>query len=126
MIDLTSPNKTAILRTEYRTLRLNRMTNSIATSTYRHNRKENTYLFVRQDFNWDDLPEALRQQFSVDAKVIDFDMTPTRKLARAASAQVWAALTEQGYYLQMPPADPLALKAMEDGWVAQQEASKIV
>lgn len=96
---------------------------SIATSTYRHNKKENTYLFVANNTQWDDLPEALRQQFSLDAKVIDFDMTPTRKLARADNQQVWTALSTQGYYLQMPPSDANALQAMEDAFISKIEGT---
>jgi uncharacterized protein YcgL (UPF0745 family) len=95
---------------------------SIATSTYRHNRKENTYLFVTQNMKWEDLPEALRQQFSIDAKVIDFDMSPTRKLARSDSQVVWTALTTQGYYLQMPPSDPNALQVLEDAFISKIES----
>jgi len=97
---------------------------SIATTTYRHNRKENTYLFVANSTKWDDLPETLRQQFSIDAKVIDFDMTPTRKLARADSQQVWTALNTQGFYLQMPPSDPSVLQAMEDAFISKIESGK--
>jgi hypothetical protein len=95
---------------------------SITTTTYRHNRKENTYLFVAQNMKWEDLPEALRQQFSVDAKVIDFDMSPSRKLARSDSKVVWTALTTQGYYLQMPPSDPNALQMMEDAFISKIES----
>jgi uncharacterized protein YcgL (UPF0745 family) len=95
---------------------------TIATTTYRHNRKENTYLFVVQNMKWEDLPEALRQQFSVDAKVIDFDMSPARKLARSDSQVVWTALTTQGYYLQMPPSDPNALQMMEDAFISKIES----
>lgn len=98
---------------------------SIPTTTYRHNRKENTYLFVVSDTKWEMLPEALRQQFSVDAKVIDFEMTPTRRLARADSQQVWHALTTQGYYLQMPPSNPNALQAIEDAYISQLEQKRV-
>jgi hypothetical protein len=96
---------------------------AITTSTYRHNRKENTYLFVSHRIKWETLPEALRQQFSIDAKVVDFEMTPTRKLARSDSKQVWTALETQGYYLQMPPSDPFALQALEDAFISKIESS---
>jgi len=99
-----------------------RANSTIATSTYRHNRKENTYLFLASTMKWDDLPEALRTQFSIEAKVIDFDMSPTRKLARADSQQVWTALSTQGYYLQMPPSDANALQAMEDAFISKIES----
>lgn len=98
---------------------------TITTSTYRHNRKENTYLFIAHSTKWETLPEALRQQFSLDAKVIDFEMTPTKKLARSDSKQVWNALTTQGYYLQMPPSDPNALQALEDAFISKIESGTL-
>jgi uncharacterized protein YcgL (UPF0745 family) len=103
---------------------INTTNTTIATSTYRHNSKENTYLFVVSTLKWETLPEPLRQQFSDDAKVIDFDMTPNKKLARADSQKVWDALSTQGYYLQMPPSDPNELKAREDAYISQLESSK--
>jgi uncharacterized protein YcgL (UPF0745 family) len=121
---LTSADKTAILRPQREKETMsNTHPSSLNVSSYRHNRKENTYLFVVQTVKWDELPEALQQQFSTAAKVIDFEMTPTRKLARADSQQVWQALTTQGYYLQMPPADPYALQAQEDAFISKTEAS---
>lgn len=99
------------------------MTQVIPTSTYRHNKKEATYLYVAQSFKWEQLPEALQQQFVVSNKVIDFDMSPERKLARADSHSVYQALSTQGYYLQLPPSDPNALQALEDRWVAEQQTT---
>lgn len=98
------------------------MTQPIATTTYRHTKKEGTYLFIDQKLPWEKLPAALQSEFSPDNKVVDFEMTPERKLARASGQTVYEALKTQGYYLQMPPSDPTALQQMEDSWVAAQQA----
>jgi len=99
------------------------MLNMISTSTYRHHKKEATYLYVSQQFGWEKLPEALQQQFPKDHLVIDFDMSPERKLARVDGTKVYDALASEGYFLQLPPADPNALQALEDHWVSKQQAS---
>ncbi len=95
----------------------------IPTSTYRHAKKEATYLYLSQKLGWEKLPEALQQQFPNSHHVIDFDMHPERKLARADSQKVYQALLSDGYYLQLPPSDPAALQAMEDRWVSEQQAA---
>jgi uncharacterized protein YcgL (UPF0745 family) len=98
------------------------MSQTIATSTYRHHKKEATYLYLSQHLGWEKLPEALKQQFPVENHVIDFDMTQDRKLARIESRKVYEALSKDGYYLQLPPSDTNAIQAMEDRWVHEQEA----
>lgn len=95
----------------------------IPTSTYRHTKKEATYLYLAQKLGWDQLPEALQQQFPKTNHVIDFDMSPERKLARADSQKVYEALNNEGYYLQLPPSDANALQAIEDRWVSEQQAT---
>lgn len=95
----------------------------IPTSTYRHTKKEATYLYISQKMGWEKLPEALQQQFPKTHHVIDFDMTPERKLARADSQKVYESLNHEGYYLQLPPSDANALQAMEDRWVSEQQVA---
>ena len=95
----------------------------IPTSTYRHAKKEATYLYLSQKLDWEKLPEALQQQFPQSHHIIDFDMSADRKLARADSQKVYESLCNDGYYLQLPPSDPSALQAMEDRWVTEQQAA---
>lgn len=95
----------------------------IPTSTYRHLKKEATYLYLAQSLAWEKLPEALQQQFPKDNHIIDFEMTIDRKLARADSQKVYESLAREGYYLQLPPTDANALQAMEDRWVTEQQAA---
>lgn len=99
------------------------MSVAIPTSTYRHFKKEATYLYLSQKLGWEKLPEALQQQFPQSHHVIDFDMTADRKLARVDGQKVYESLCNDGYYLQLPPSDPTALQAIEDRWVAEQQAA---
>jgi hypothetical protein len=43
--------------------------------------------------------------FGEPAHVIDFDLTPERKMARGDAKIVYEAMTTKGYYMQMPPAE---------------------
>lgn len=98
------------------------MSIAIPTSTYRHFKKEATYLYLSQKLGWEKLPKTLQEQFPQSHHVIDFDMTADRKLARADNQKVYESLCNNGYYLQLPPSDPNALQAMEDRWVSEQQA----
>lgn len=99
------------------------MSSIIPTSTYRHCKKEATYLFVVKDFDWNKLPDALQQQFIKENHVTDFDMTIDRKLARAEGKKVFQALQSEGYYLQLPPSDLSVLQLQEDRWVSDQQTA---
>ena len=70
---------------------------------YRSPRRAETYLYVdaREDFAR--VPESLRKQFQPEELAMSLVLEPGRKLARADSETVMAAISEQGYYLQMPP-----------------------
>lgn len=74
-------------------------------------RKEQMYLYVREDVEIDDLPDALLTQFGEMEQVMELSLTPDRKLARVEVTQVIGKLAADGFYLQMPPADPQVLEA---------------
>lgn len=93
----------------------------ILTIAYRHPKKEGMFLFLRQDFDVKKLPIELSSQFLPLNEVIRFEMTADKKLARAPSQQVWQALNEHGYYLQMPPSDLSSLYQAEENWIAEHE-----
>ncbi|MEM1231878.1 MAG: YcgL domain-containing protein [Pseudomonadota bacterium] len=52
-----------------------------------------------------ELPAALRDTLAPWRFALAFELSETRTLAQADSAAVLAALAEQGFYLQMPPAE---------------------
>lgn len=80
-----------------------RKVTSMKCSVVRSSLKDYTYIYLRDGFEFDDLPEALKQIFGVPEFVMNLDLTPDRKLANEDVEQVRHNLAEQGYYLQLPP-----------------------
>ncbi len=78
--------------------------NGVICCVYRSSKKDETYLYVDKSRGLEKVPEALLQLFGEPKSVITMLLTAERKLARADAKKVLAALQEQGYYLQMPPA----------------------
>ena len=76
----------------------------IICSIYRSTKKEGTYLYVNKSRGLDCVPESLIELFGSLREAMTLQLTPEKKLARADTQKVLAALEEQGYYLQLPPA----------------------
>lgn len=72
-------------------------------SVIRSSLKDYTYIYLRDGFEFDDLPDALQQVFGTPQTVMNLDLTPDRKLAYEDVGQVMHNLLEQGYHLQLPP-----------------------
>ena len=75
---------------------------------YKSPRRLETYLYVREAEGLDPVPEALLREFGRSERVMALTLHPQRKLARVPVTEVIHALLERGYFLQMPPSDPLA------------------
>ena len=80
-------------------------TNKIMCSVYRSPNKEGMYSYVPKNDPFEQVPEALLQQFGTPGHVMDLLLTPERSLARVDVREVMAAVGNQGYFLQMPPLD---------------------
>lgn len=76
---------------------------TLIVSIYRSPTKEGTYLYVEKTKGLERVPEALLNQFGKPALAMTLALTSDRKLARADVAKVMVAVTEQGFFLQMPP-----------------------
>lgn len=72
-------------------------------SVVRSSQKDYTYIFLLAGHDFDDLPAELTGAFGTPEFVMNLELTPQRKLAYADINQVMQNLSEQGYYLQMPP-----------------------
>ena len=70
---------------------------------YKSSRKDEMYLYLAQEDAFDDIPAPLMERFGTPQFVMQLQLTPERKLARAEVASVIAALRENGFFLQMPP-----------------------
>jgi uncharacterized protein len=70
---------------------------------YKGHKKPNDYLYVAQADDFSCIPEALLEIMGELTLVLSLELSAERPLAQADVQRVMLALTEQGYYLQIPP-----------------------
>jgi len=61
------------------------------------------YLYLLEKDKFERVPEALAKRFGKAEWVMELDLSKRSTLARADIALVTKALTDQGFYLQLPP-----------------------
>ena len=74
-------------------------------SIYKSPRKNEMYLYVDKREALSRVPEGLLAAFGPPQHAFDLLRTPERKLAREDIDKVLANIENQGYHLQMPPAE---------------------
>jgi len=74
---------------------------------YKSSKKDQLYLYLPGKDDFEAVPPLLMETMGQAEFVMELELTPDRKLARANAAEVIAGLKEKGFYLQMPPKDPL-------------------
>ncbi len=79
-------------------------------------KKDEMYLYVREEEYEPLVPAALLAAMGRLEKVMEIDLHPERPLAREDVNQVIDQLLEQGYYLQMPPKIIPELNDTSDGF----------
>jgi len=87
---------------------------------YKSLKKEQTYLFVKTRDDFSSVPEALMQTFGTPTLVTIINLATKDKLGMADIEKVRTNLTQQGYYLQLPPPKEDLLKEHK----AQMQAQK--
>jgi hypothetical protein len=70
---------------------------------YKSPKKANTYLYVKTRDDFSDVPAALITTFGSPILVTLVNLATKEKLGFADLQKVESKLTEQGYYLQLPP-----------------------
>ena len=70
---------------------------------YKSSCKNELYLYLPREDDFEDLPEALLAQFGTPLPVMQLDLHAQRPLSRANVNEVIHSLDSNGYYLQMPP-----------------------
>lgn len=74
---------------------------------YRCSKKQEMYLFLPHsndpEAHLQQLPEGLVSMTGSLSEVMQLELGPERKLARANVTEVIKAIREQGFYIQMPP-----------------------
>ena len=73
------------------------------TIVFKSTKKNDFYLFLRADREFESLPKELRKSFGTPIFVMDLTIDEQRSLARADTLKVLSALEENGFYLQLPP-----------------------
>ncbi len=76
----------------------------ILCDIYKGDKKDEMYLYVPKDGALSNVPEALLTSFGELKLVTTIVLTPSRKLARADINKVLTEITDNGFYLQLPPA----------------------
>lgn len=70
---------------------------------YKSLKKEEMYLYIAKRDQFDAVPDELRQMFGKPQFVMLFNLAGEKQLHRAENRDVLEAITQQGFYLQMPP-----------------------
>lgn len=70
---------------------------------YVSTKKDQTYLYIEKKDDFSRVPEALLSTFGTPKFVMTLSLDKREKLAAADIEQVKQLLTEQGFYLQVPP-----------------------
>jgi uncharacterized protein YcgL (UPF0745 family) len=70
---------------------------------FKGSRRAETYLYLREGGDTADVPAALLEAMGPLELVMKLTISSERTLARASAEQVIRDLTQNGYYLQMPP-----------------------
>ncbi|MDN6297276.1 MAG: YcgL domain-containing protein [Halomonas sp.] len=76
----------------------------VICEVFKSSRKDEMYLYVDKRQGLEEVPEALLEHFGKPVPVFTLLLTAEKSLARANAADVLAAIAEQGFYFQMPPA----------------------
>ncbi len=79
---------------------------SVEVSVYRSSKKNQTYVYLPSDQEYESLPEAFVEQFGDAALFLTFELHESKKLAQVDARTVLAALHNQGFFLQLPPPAP--------------------
>jgi len=90
------------------------------TVIYKSPRKDQTYLYILNRDDFSAVPQALLDTFGKPILVSLLDLAKRDKLAGADIEKVRQALTEQGFYLQMPP-QPENWLAEHKDWLAEHK-----
>ena len=76
---------------------------SLLVDIYRSKKKEGAYLYVPKGADLTKLPEVLLKQFGRADYAMELLLSIERALAQADVQKVMNSITDQGFYLQLPP-----------------------
>lgn len=74
---------------------------------YKGSRRAETYLYLAEPDDFRRVPAELLQAMGRLELVMELDLHEKRTLARADVENVMSSVSDRGYYLQLPPLDPV-------------------
>lgn len=80
-------------------------------AVYKTKKKSGMFLYVPKKDDFDEVPEALMNQFGRPELVMLLPLDKREHLAGVDKQKLTDALSEQGYYLQMPPKEENLLES---------------
>lgn len=80
-------------------------------AVYKTKKKSGMFLYVPNKDDFDEVPEVLMKQFTAPQLVMILPLDKRKHLAGVDKQKLITALTEQGYYLQMPPKEENLLES---------------
>ena len=72
---------------------------------YKGSRRAETYLYVPEADNFEQVPDALLEAMGRLELVMELELNAERRLARVDVADVVKSVSRNGYFLQMPPVE---------------------
>lgn len=84
---------------------------------YTSQRRTDTYLYLARRDGFDAVPDALQTPLAPWRFVLEFELTPLRRMPRVEAATLAVNLQAQGYHLLFPATalDPLVAGGVGDG-----------
>lgn len=84
-------------------------------TVYKSAKKPDTYLYVPYECDFEELPEGLTTVWGEPELVMHIDLEKRQTLALVDISELKTKLTQDGYYLQMPPTQEELAKMIEQG-----------
>jgi uncharacterized protein len=88
------------------------MADTITCHIYRSSKKEELYLFLAKEDDFDAVPPEVMKGIGTPQKAMVLELGPDSKMARSNPAEVLENLKQRGFHLQLPPAPHQQLEAV--------------
>lgn len=79
------------------------MSEPITCYIYRSSKKDELYLFLAKEDDFECVPQEVMKAFGGAKKAMELELIPGMTMARSKPEEVLANLKERGFHLQMPP-----------------------
>lgn len=73
----------------------------VVCEVYKSTKLDGAYLYLKKNFNFEELPSKLMETFGEPKYVMTFLLTPEKKLAQVEAKEVLGKLEYNGYFLQL-------------------------